>query len=184
MSEDTGKDEALLLKAQAKIKDYQKQNPCLRAKLKDTQKSRSYWKSKAKEYSKNRKTCSDTNAFVFEGMKAKHHSYSLVLVAFCANIQAYGAMSLRSCVHVLFCLQLAFGSQKRSPSYSSIRVWVCKLGKYRIENQEISEEKWLYWIDESIHIGSEKILLVLGIPQKNLDFQTGLCLSQLRVLHM
>jgi len=81
-------------------------------------------------------------------------------------------------------LQLAFGSGKRSPSYSSIRIWVCKLGKYRIENQEFSQENWLYWIDESIHIGNEKILLVLGLPQKELDFQTGLRLSKLRILHM
>jgi hypothetical protein len=100
---------------------------------------------------------------------AKHHIYSLLLVAFCANIQGYGQMSLQGCVHVLLCLQLALGGQRRLPSHNSIRSWVCKLGLYRIQHCKDSSEPWLYWVDESIHLGSEKILLILGICQQDLD---------------
>jgi hypothetical protein len=39
-------------------------------------------------------------------------------------------------------------------------------------------------VDESIHLGSEKILLILGIVQQDLDFTQGLSLSKLRILHM
>lgn len=171
------------LKAQKQV--LQKENRRLKSKLRDVEKSRAHWKAKARRLQAHScKSSQVSSVDIFAGTKAKHHSYSLLLVAFCANIQAYGAMSLRACVHVLFCLQLAFGEQKRLPSYSSIRVWVCKLGKYRIENQEGSPAKWVYWIDESIHVGNDKILLVLGCAEKDLDFKTSLDLSKLRVLHM
>lgn len=181
MSEDKAKNTILFLKEQNK--SLKKRNRFLRAKLKDTQKSREAWKAKC--LAQRAKQGDRTVEFdLFAGIKAKHHSYSLFLVAFCANMQAYGSMSLRACVHVLFCLQISFSAQKRLPSYTSIRNWVCKLGKYRIENQAFSSEKWLYWLDESIHLGNEKILLILGVPEKDLDFQRGVSLSQLRILHM
>lgn len=173
---------AKIEKLQFQKQALQKENRFLKAKLKETQASRQVWKNKFKALGESKPLAKDE--FLWQGIKAKHHSYSVLLFVFCGNMQAYGAMSLRACVHVLFCLQLAFGSPKKLPSYSSIRVWVCKLGKYRIESEGISEEKWLYWIDESIHIGNEKILLVLGLPEKKLDFQRALSLPQMRVLYM
>lgn len=179
-TKDTTKDKLFLVKEQNKV--LRKELRFYKSKLKDTQTSRDYWKTKTKSLSSKTSTCK--SVLLFEGNSAKHHSYSLLLVAFCANIQSYGAMSLRSCTHILLCLQLVLGTDKRVPSYSSVRIWVCKLGKHRIENQESSTEKWIYWVDESIHIGNEKILLILGIPENQLHFGRSLCLSELRILHM
>lgn len=181
MSEDIDKNKLILLEKQNRALKKSCRN--LRGSLKAAKKSRDNWKNKYKELKLNDRQVSGGSG-IFEGPKAKNYSYSLLMVAFCANIQAYGAMSLRACVHVLFCLQMALGEQKRLASYSSIRMWVIKLGKYRIENQAVEKEPWVCFIDESIHIGNEKILLVLGLPEKDLDFQNALCLSQLRVLHM
>lgn len=177
MSKDTTKDKLFLVKEQNKVLKSEVRS--LKKKLKDTQESRKNWKEKAKLLSSS--TCSGS---VFDGDKAKHHSFSVILVTFCTNIQSYGSMSLRSCVQVLLCLQLALGTSKRSPSYSSIRIWVCKVGKYRVDYQDFSQDNWIYWIDESIHIGNEKILLVLGIPEKEVHFNKALCLSELLILHM
>lgn len=177
MSKDTTKDKLLFLQEQTK--ELKREIRSLKKKLKDTQKSRENWKAKAKLL-----IASSSSASIFDGDKAKHHSYPVVLVAFCSNIQSYGSMSLRSCVHVLLCLQLALGTSRPAPSYSIVRIWACKLGKYRIDYQDFSQDKWIYWVDESIHIGNEKILLVLGIPEKDVDFTKSICLSELRILHM
>jgi hypothetical protein len=177
MPKDTTKDKVLFLKEQAK--ELKKEIRFLKKKLKDTQESRENWKVKAKLLGQ-----SPSLGSLFDGDKAKHHSYSVILVTFCANIQSYGSMSLRSCFQVLICLQLALGTSRRTPSYSSIRIWVCKVGKYRVDYQDFSQDKWIYWIDESIHIGNEKILLVLGIAEKDVHFNKALSLSELRILHM
>jgi len=177
MSKDTTKDKLFLVQEQNKVLKSKVRS--LKKKLKDTQESRENWKTKAKLLSP-----SSSSSSIFDGDKAKHHSFSVILVTFCTNIQSYGSMSLRSCFQVLICLQLALGTSKRTPSYSSIRIWVCKVGKYRIDYQDFSQDKWIYWIDESIHIGNEKILLVLGIAEKDVHFNKALCLSELRILHM
>ncbi len=181
MYKDTAESKLFLLKEQQK--QLKKEIRYLKRKLKDTQISRANWKAKAKSSNLQGVSAPDSPA-LFGGGKAKGHSYSLLLVAFCANMQSYGAMSLRSCVHILLCLQLAVGRCQRIPSHSSIRVWVCKLGKHRIESGEPSAELWVYWVDESIHIGNQKVLLVLGIPEGSLRFGFGLTLSELRILHM
>jgi hypothetical protein len=100
-------------------------------KLSDTQQSRQQWKHKyAQKRRRVESSLKEAGDCFWGNQKAKHHSYHLLLVAFCADIQAYGQMSLRGCVHVLLCLQLALGTQRRLPCHNSIRSRVCKLGLY------------------------------------------------------
>lgn len=118
------------------------------------------------------------------GEKPAHHSYPTLLVWFCVQAQSYGSMSLRGCVQILLCLRLVSGNfnQKLVPSYSSIRNWCCKAGYYRLTCQSPTESDWVYFVDESISIGKERILLVLGVPVKSLNFKESLCLKSVQVL--
>jgi hypothetical protein len=71
------------------------------------------------------------------------------------------------------------------PSHTTIRNWACKMGYYRVHQEvEKSEELWLLLIDESISLGNEKILLILGMPLSKVSFGRALNLSDLRVLQM
>jgi len=117
---------------------------------------------------------------------AKGHSYQLVLVLFCLQFLSYGAQSFRGCVHSLVCINLSFRLIfNKVPSHTTIRNWACKMGYYRVHKVvEKSEELWLVLIDESISLGNEKILLVLGIPLSKVSFEKALNLADLRVLAM
>lgn len=117
---------------------------------------------------------------------AKGHSYQLVLVLFCLQFLSYGAQSFRGCVHSLVCINLSFRLIfNKVPSHTTIRNWACKMGYYRVHKVvEKSEELWLVLIDESISLGNEKILLVLGIPLSKVSFEKALNLADLRVLGM
>ncbi len=127
----------------------------------------------------------------FEKECAKGHSYGLILriaaqVLFCVQYLGYGAQSFRGCVHSLVCLNLCFRlAFKKIPSHTTIRNWACKMGYYRVHKEvEKSKELWLILIDESISLGNEKILLVLGMPLSKVVFGQALHLSELRVLSM
>ena len=117
---------------------------------------------------------------------AKWHQYSLILNLFCVQFLSYGAQSFRGCVHSLVCINLCFKlGFSKIPCPNTIRNWACKMGYYRVhEVVEKSDELWVILIDESISIGCEKILLVLGIPLSKLNFSKALDLSELRVLAM
>ena len=94
-------------------------------------------------------------------------------------------MSLRGCVQVLLCLRLVSSrlNQKLVPSYNSIRNWCCKAGYHRLVYEgSVEEGEWVYFVDESISLGKERILLVLGIPVNRLDFKKSLSLDSMRVL--
>lgn len=127
-----------------------------------------------------------TKDFSTKSPTAKGHCYPLVLVLFCVQFLSYGAQSFRGCVHSLVCINLCFRlGFSKLPSHTTIRNWACKMGYYRV-HQEVqkSEEKWLILIDESISLGNEKILLILGMPLSLVSFDKALNLSDLRVLAM
>ena len=49
------------------------------------------------------------------------------------------------------------------PSHSSSILWIQKIGLYRLNTCIERSKDWILIIDESIQIGKEKLLVVLGI---------------------
>ena len=63
------------------------------------------------------------------------------------------------------------------PSHVTICNWVKKVGYYQLAIPKEIGDDWVIIIDESIQIGSEKLLLILGIRSKNIDFSRPLNFS-------
>lgn len=156
-------------------------------KILELEQSRNLWKFRFKEL-KNRLASGQESASIFSAKNevAKGHSYHLVLVLFCVQFLSYGAQSFRGCVHSLVCINLCFRlGFGKIPSHTTIRNWAYKMGYYRVHQEVVkSEELWLILIEESISLGNEKILLILGMPLSKVSFEKALNLSDLRVLVM
>jgi len=52
-----------------------------------------------------------------------------------------------------------------APAYTTIRQWLCKLGLYKLYASKNTEERWFYFIDNSVQMGPQKCTLVLGLRQ-------------------
>lgn len=121
-----------------------------------------------------------------QGKTSKYHHYCNSFIALCVEMQSYGGMSLRCCRHCLSSLVLIFGFSFRIPSHVSIRNWACKAGYSRVYESVLAgadkEQEYVIWIDESILIGREKILLVLGMPLRQIAFTRAVNLQDVRVL--
>ena len=52
-----------------------------------------------------------------------------------------------------------------SPSYSSIRQWMLRVGLYVLQSPRENRCDWLFIIDMTLELGSRKCLVVLGISQ-------------------
>jgi len=67
----------------------------------------------------------------------------------------------------------------KSPTHTTILNWVHKLGYYQLKTKKEKSEDWIIILDESIQIGKEKILMIFGIREKDIDFTRPLVLQDL-----
>ena len=144
----------------------------------ELERSRDLWKIKYK--SKDSELCS----LDFNSQKAKHHQYSLLVILWVIQMQNYGKMSLRSCRHCVSSLYLVLNLSGRVPSHGSIRNWLCKHGIYRLQESCKSMKNRVLYVDESIILGGEKILLILGISTDKIRFNGSVSHQDVEVLHV
>ena len=71
----------------------------------------------------------------------------------------------------------------KRPSASSIRNWIIKSGYY-IYQQPPTAGNWCVIIDESVSIGHEKLLLILGIPLSDWEFGKAIVHKDVSVLYV
>ena len=62
----------------------------------------------------------------------------------------------------------------KSPTHVTISNWVKKAGYYQIQKSKTKADDWIIIIDESIQIGAEKLLLILGVRESEIDFTKAL----------
>jgi hypothetical protein len=148
--------------------------------------SRNGWKEKYKNQQKDFgvSSVSTSNLEKRKGGKAYGHQYNLRLIILVVELYKYGGMSLRSCRHSLSCIFVCLGLDSRIPSHNSIRNWICKCGIHRVNNCTSSREDHMIIVDESITFGSEKMLLILGIPPSKMSKEKSLSHSDMSVLYV
>ncbi len=151
----------------------------LKKRLKEVTQSRDNWKSKWKNRHQ-----SGIAAGLKSGEKASRHRYNLEVNVLVVALSKYGGMSLRCCRHCLCCLFICLGLEASVPSHSTLRLWLCKCGMYRIQKEERKANKYVVFVDESISFGSEKILLILGVPSAEISWNRSLTHEDMEVLYV
>jgi hypothetical protein len=72
-----------------------------------------------------------------------------------------------------------------SPHYSTIRLWVLRVGYYELMKPKEFRSDWVYIIDYTMTIGIEKCLVILGVPLSNLrENGFNLSLPCVNILHL
>lgn len=56
---------------------------------------------------------------------------------------------------------------KQAPSHVTIRNWALKIGYYELTQKKEKADDWIIILDHSIQFGSEKILVILGIRERD-----------------
>ena len=51
-----------------------------------------------------------------------------------------------------------------APAHSTIRQWLLKLGLFKLNRPKDKDKKWIFIVDASIQMGSQKCLMVIGLP--------------------
>lgn len=69
-----------------------------------------------------------------------------------------------------------------TPSFSTGMLWIKKLGYYRLNNAKEFANDWILILDESIGIGQEKLLVILGVRKSKIDFTRPLKIQDMEPL--
>jgi hypothetical protein len=108
-------------------------------------------------------------------MKIERHKYSDLVVSMCVDIYIGCNCGLRTTAKIVAYLNERFHWKLESiPSTGSIKNWVEKCG-YSIYNEPLTQsydEDYAIITDESMMVGSEKMLLTLGVKAEKKDKQT------------
>ena len=78
------------------------------------------------------------------------------------------------------CFDLSF----KAPSHSTILLWVKKYGYYELVRAKLKANDWIIMVDESVQFGQNKLLLVFGIRQSEIDFSRPLNFQDLSPLFL
>lgn len=70
----------------------------------------------------------------------------------------------------------------KQPTHTTLLNWVHKIGYYELKRKKEEAEDWIIIIDESIQLGQDKVLVIFGILEKNIDFTRPLQFQDLVAL--
>lgn len=90
------------------------------------------------------------------------------------------SISFRSLSNVFVAFNLYLDIERSTPSFSTAMLWVKKIGYNQLQFPKEKADDWIIIVDESIGIGQEKVLVVLGIRRSNIDFTRSLKLQDMK----
>jgi hypothetical protein len=89
------------------------------------------------------------------------HSYGAKMISLCVNLAStIGLRSAQSALRIVF---EALGVLEKIPDWTSIRTWLCRFGVAALEEPVEAADDWIWMADHSNQIGTEKVLVIVGI---------------------
>jgi hypothetical protein len=109
--------------------------------------------------------------------------YSLSIIALSLQLVLEAGSSLRGAAAVLALFVRQGWAALAVPSCSTIRAWLLRVGYYALTRPLDRDPPWLWLVDHTIQIGTQKILVILGCPLPHVPFgQRALQLSDLHLV--
>ena len=93
------------------------------------------------------------------------------MVTLCIRLVLSAAISFRAipkAIHVIFSSFPVF-QKIQIPSYKTVLRWVTKVGLYNLLSQKEKAKDWAFLVDNSIQLGIQKCLVVLGVRLSKLQ---------------
>lgn len=76
----------------------------------------------------------------------------------------------------------SFNISTKTPSYTTLLNWVHKIGYFELNRTKEKADDWIIILDESIQLGNDKVLVIFGIRESEIDFTRPLQFQDLTPL--
>lgn len=114
------------------------------------------------------------------GLTAYHHAYPVVCVELFLSRVLSAAASLRCAGRAIEVSASVLGLSLACPSWSAGRLWLLRLGYYKLTRPKVQADDWVWIVDHTVQVGKEKCLVILGMRLCDLP-PVGQCLSHAEV---
>lgn len=104
---------------------------------------------------------------ITEPQPVAYHLYPAQMIAMAVFIVSHAGGSLRCAAKTVAFLSEMMGWKYAQPSPVTIRNWVLRCGLYQLDYAKVKAGQYVGIIDESIQIGREKLLLLLGVKLRD-----------------
>lgn len=92
-----------------------------------------------------------------------HHAYPVGQIELFLALVFSAAASLRCAGRVIEIVVARFGLAVPCPSWSTGRLWVLRVGYYKLTRAKVHADDWVWIVDHTVQVGAEKCLVILGI---------------------
>ena len=92
-----------------------------------------------------------------------HHAYSLGLITFSVRLLISACVGLRCVEKILKLMASFFQLPWSTPSWSSSRLWLLRVGYYKLTRKKDIAEDWVWIVDLTIQAGEMKCLSIVGL---------------------
>lgn len=99
------------------------------------------------------------------GKKAPRRWYSTLMIVLCIKLILHAVISFRAAPKAIYIAFSHFSAVKnqRIPTHKTICRWLTQIGLYKLNSLKERADDWAIIIDNSVQIGVQKCLVVLGM---------------------
>lgn len=155
-----------------KAKERRAENKALKKRIQELTESRDMWRTRALEKEKNESGSDENKEKKLE--TARNYQYSLVQINMSIEFKLLSSIKFRGISKVFEVMEKYLSIFGLVPSHSSTILWTQKIGLYQLKNCLVKANDWILIIDESIQIGREKLLVILGVRESQIDLNRAL----------
>jgi len=102
-----------------------------------------------------------------------YHHYNVGAVLVFVSLVLSAASSLRGAGRTLTIMQATLNVPLSTPSWSTGRLWLLRLGYYKLTRPKEVADDWVWIVDHTIQLGQEKCLTILGVRLETLSGLEG-----------
>ncbi len=102
--------------------------------------------------------------------KPKRYWFQLNLIKVILEGKLITSVSFRAISQLFSIFALCMNLNVRTPSHTTVMNWVHKIGLYQLTRKKKKADDWVILLDHSIQLGREKLFVVLGIRESEIDF--------------
>lgn len=88
----------------------------------------------------------------------------------CISLKLRSSVSFRAIEQIMIIINMYFQISAKTPTHSTILLWVKKYGYYELNKPKLKAEDWIVMLDESVQFGQNKLLVIYGLRECNIDF--------------
>jgi hypothetical protein len=109
--------------------------------------------------------------------------FGISLICLARDLVLHTGISFRGAAAALALITQRWHLPLPTPSFSTIRSWIIRLGCYALCHPLDRDVPWVWLVDHTVQIGKQKLFVILGCPCPAVPFgERSLCLADLQLI--